>query len=262
MSVSPPRIWTGTVWHQRSEPTEHRFAYRMWWADLDLDTVDDRLEELRLLSSRRGRPLQWRRSDHHGDVGTPLAEATRALVESRTGNRPSGSIRLLAHLRTWGWCFNPIALHLCHGADGELETVVADVTNTPWNERHQYVLPADSRGVHGHVEPKALHVSPFMGMDQSYRFDIDIDETHLGVRITTIDDGREPFVAGVDLRAAPMTDAALATALLRHPMLTHRVSLGIHAQALRLWRKRVPIHRHPAAAPESQPTDPPREIVR
>jgi uncharacterized protein len=252
---APPRIWTGTVWHERREPTVNRFAYRMWWADLDLDELPNTLDRLRLLSGRPGRPLRWCRGDHHGDVSVPLAEATRALVEARTGTRLDGPVRLLAHVRTWGWCFNPIALHLCHDRSGELVRIVADVTNTPWKERHQYVLPADASGVHGHVEPKMLHVSPFMGMDQDYRFDVDLQPDRLLVRITTLEDGREPFAAGLDLRPTPMTDRALAAALVRHPMLTHRVSLGIHRQAVRLWRKRVPVHRHPRPHLDPRPQE-------
>ena len=261
--ASAPRIWSGTVWHDRRVPTPHRFAYRMWWADLDLDRLDHDLSDLRLVSDRRGRPLRWRRDDHYGDPATPPATAVRDLVEARTGERPEGPVRLLAHLRTWGWCFNPIALYLCHDADATMRWIVADVTNTPWKERHQYVLPADADGVHGHRQPKALHVSPFMPMDQQYRFDIDLDDERLAVRITTLADGTEPFAAGVDLRSTPMTDRSLAKALLRHPMLTHRVSTAIHTHAFRLWRKRVPVHRHPGAGSPHTTTEHAEEgIVR
>ncbi|MFP4513610.1 MAG: DUF1365 domain-containing protein [Acidimicrobiales bacterium] len=238
-------IWSGSVWHERSSPSRHRFDYRMWWADLDLDRIDHTLGHLRMLGTGRGRPLRFARSDYLGDPATDLATEVRDLVERRTGTLPDGPVRLVGHLRTLGWCFNPIALYLCHDAEGTLTWIVADVTNTPWKERHQYVLPADATGVHGHVEDKALHVSPFMGMDQRYRFDIDVSGEALRVRIVTIDGDTEPFAAGVDLTSRPMTDPALLTSLARHPLLTMRVSLGIHTQALRLWRKRVPIQPHP-----------------
>ena len=241
-------IWSGTVWHQRVAPTPHQFRYRMWWADLDLDRLDETLDQLRLLGTERGRPLRFQRSDYLGSTTEGLASSVRNLVESRTGSRPTGPIRLLGHLRTLGWCFNPIALYLCHGSTGTLEWIVADVTNTPWKERHQYVLPADPTGVHGHVEDKQLHVSPFMGMDQRYRFDIDLSAERLAMRVTTLEDGAEPFAAGIDLTSRPMSDPALAGILLSHPLLTMRVSLGIHSQALRLWRKGVALHHHPDRA--------------
>jgi uncharacterized protein len=251
-----PVIWTGRVWHERRSPAVHRFDYRMWWADLDLDHLDDTVRALRMLSDRRGHPLRVARADLHGDPEISPATAVRDLVEARTGDRPTGAVRFTGHVRTFGWCFNPIALYRCHDADGELKWIVADVTNTPWKERHQYVLPATNGVVVGHVEPKALHVSPFMEMDQHYRFDVDIDDDHLTTRIVTMADGSEPFAAGVDLRATAMTDAALLGTLVRHPLLTMRVSLGIHAQAVRLWRKRVPVQPHPRkrSAPEEVST--------
>ena len=172
-TVAPGRILTGTVWHDRRSPRSHRFTYRMWWADLDLDRLDDTVSTSRVLSMHPSAPLQFRRADYLGDPDVPLADAVRDLVEQRTGDRPLGAIRLVAHLRTGWWCFNPIALYLCHDDGGDLRWVVADVTNTPWKERHQYVLPATPTGVSGHEEAKALHVSPFMPMDQRYRFDLD-----------------------------------------------------------------------------------------
>jgi uncharacterized protein len=249
-----PRIWAGTVWHERAEPTHHHFEYRMWWADLDLDELDKTFGTLRALGPERGRPLRFDRSDYLGDPDRDLATEVRDLVEARTGDRPDGPVRLLGHLRTFGWCFNPIVLYLCHRADGSLAQVVADVTNTPWKERHQYVLPADRTGVHGHIEDKALHVSPYMGMNQQYRFDIDVSDHRLRVRIVTLEGDGEPFAAGVTLAARPMTDRALAATLIRHPLLTIRVSLGIHTQALRLFRKGVPVHRHPDQSREEVST--------
>ena len=48
---------------------------------------------------------------------------------------------MLTHLRTFGHCFNPVSFYYCFAADGErLEAIVAEVTNTPWGERHAYVL--------------------------------------------------------------------------------------------------------------------------
>lgn len=252
MSASTPQVWSGSVWHHRLRPTDHQFSYRLWWADLDVDDIEATLSKLMVLSDQRWRPLRFDRADYYGDASTPLGTSLRDLVESRTGTRPTGSIRLLANLRTLGWCFNPISLYLCHDDHGDLAWIVADVTNTPWKERHQYVMAADRSGVHGHLVDKALHVSPFMPMDQQYRFDIDVDPSTLRVRIDTIDHGDTPFQAGVELRCEPMTNRTLLAALVRHPMLTMRISLAIRTQALRLWRKRVPLHRHPDRRADAQ----------
>ena len=125
-------------------------------------------------------------ADFLGDPELPLAEAARDLVRERTGSAPTGPVRLLAGLRFAGHAFNPISLLYLHGADGGVEAVIAEVTNTPWGERHAYVL----EGGQGTVA-KRMHVSPFMGMEQSYRVVASEPGSRLALRITNLEDGRD-----------------------------------------------------------------------
>lgn len=266
-------LYEGVVWHERRTPFHRSFRMRVWLPYLDLDELPGLVDDLRLLSDRPGRPLRYRRADFVGDPGAPLADAVRDLVAERTGARPGGPVRMLAQLRTWGWCFNPLALHFCHDADGRLRHVVAVVTNTPWKERHAYVLPAGPDGVSGHETDKALHVSPFWPMQQRYRFDVTAPGEELAVRIENraagYGPGGEPeagdveHVAGLALRRRPLTDATLARALLRHPLLAHRVSSGIHLHAARLAVRGARFHPHPRRA-STAPGRPsrPREEAR
>ena len=117
----------------------------------------------------------FRRADYLGDPGMPLAAAVRARVRAATGDAPAGPIRLLAHLRYYGHCFNPVAFYYCYEADGAtLHSIVAEVTNTPWRERHAYVLPLASAERRAAARvwkfDKALHVSPFLPMQRQYRW--------------------------------------------------------------------------------------------
>ena len=121
------------------------FRIPMWMAYLDLDELPAVRRAVPLLSEGRWSPLRFRRSDYLGDVQVPLADAVRSLVAERTGERPTGPVCMLAHLRQWGWCFNPLTLYYCHDEGGTLRWVVAEVTNTPWKERHSYVLPEIGR---------------------------------------------------------------------------------------------------------------------
>ena len=111
--------------------------------------------------------MRFRRRDYLGDPAVPLADAVRALVADRTGAAPDGPIRLLTNLRTLGRCFNPVSFYYCFDRDERLEAVVAEVTNTPWGERHAYVLTGGGRVLRGEHK-KAMRVSPFMGMEQRY----------------------------------------------------------------------------------------------
>jgi uncharacterized protein len=249
-------LYEGVVWHERRRPFRRSFRSRIWLPLLDLDELPGLLASVPLLDDRPWRPLQFRRSDHHGDPTAPLADAVRDLVAERTGERPDGPIRMLAHLRTWGWCFNPLTLYYCHDRAGSpdgagpLRWVVAEVTNTPWKERHAYVLPAGPDGVHGHEEPKRLHVSPFWPMEQRYRFELSAPGEQLAVRIENLapgdtEDAEVVHVAGLALRRRPLTNRALARLLLRHPLLTHRVTAGIHRHAAALAARGARYQPHP-----------------
>ena len=100
-------------------------------------------------------------------------------MEQRAGFRPAGPIRVLTHLRYFGYVFNPVSFYYCFEPDGKnIVAIVAEVNNTPWGERHCYVLNARSRAnpeeswrwylCFGFQAAKAMHVSPFMPMDMRY----------------------------------------------------------------------------------------------
>lgn len=234
-------IYEGQLAHHRVQP-DHGFQFRLAMPLLDLDEIDEVVAAHPLWSNERANAVSFRRADHLGDPATPLATVVRDLVEERTGARPAGPIAALAHVRTWGWLFNPIAVYYCFDATGRsVEHTVLSVTNTPWKERHAYVLGAPGE----HDVAKALHVSPFFGMDQRYRINLSAPADDLDLTIAVSEHGERVFASELHLHRREISRAALGRVLWRHPMLTARVSAGIHANALRLWRKGAPLHRHP-----------------
>jgi DUF1365 family protein len=239
-------FYEGTVRHRRFAVRPHAFRHRIIMAYVDLDELPGLLGG-RLLRARPGL-LRFRRGDYLGDPAVPLADAVRALVTQRTGEAPDGPIRLLTQLRAFGHCFNPVSFYYCHRADGSLRCVVAEVTNTPWSERHAYVLEAgDAPLVEGRFD-KRLHVSPFMGMDQHYVWRATVPapgRPDLSVHIESREDGARAFDATLALRRRPLTVAATRRVLARHPAATLRVLGLIYAHAVVLALKRVPVHPRP-----------------
>jgi len=162
-------LYEGWVRHRRHTPVEHSFKYRHSMVLLDLDELPGILDRHPLFSARRPALARFRREDHIGDPDLPLAGCVRGLVAERTGTRPEGPIRLLTTLRTMGHNFNPVSFFYCFApADDGVEAVVAQVTNTPWGERHAYVLARRGETVMRDTMDKAFHVSPFIGMDNRY----------------------------------------------------------------------------------------------
>lgn len=233
-------LYVGWVQHRRYAPRAHEFRYPLFMAYLDLAELGLVFKGRWLWSARRPALARFRREDHFGDPRLPLDESVRELVQARSGRRPEGPIRLLTHLRYFGYVFNPVSFFYCFDAAGErVETVVAEVTNTPWGERCCYVLD----GLRAQTE-KAMHVSPFMPMDLRYDWRFTAPGEHLGVRMRLTGAAQTVFEATLALKQQPIANGVLA----RFPLMTAKVIAAIHWQALKLWLKRVPFHSHPAKA--------------
>ena len=249
MSGFASAIYEGRVRHRRHAPRAHAFEYRMAQLYLDLDEVDAVFRERWLWSVERPNLASFRRRDFLGDPAQPLAEAVRDRVERAVGERPGGPVRLLTHLRYAGYSFNPVSFYYCHAADGALHSIVAEITNTPWKERHAYVLPIESAQVRGRALhwrfPKTFHVSPFMPMDCEYDWRLTVPGDDLLVGMKVIRDGLGTFDATLNFKRRALSGGSLARVLWRYPLMTAQVVGAIHWQALRLWLKRVPLHTKP-----------------
>jgi DUF1365 family protein len=225
---------------------------------LDLAELDSVFSGRWLWSTSRPAPARFDRRDHLGDAKDSLDCAVRDLVTEHTGERPRGPIRLLTQLRHCGYVFNPVSFYYCFdAADRQLEVIVAEVNNTPWGERHCYVLDVRGQGdgkrwIHAR-SAKAMHVSPFHPMALDYHWGIRKPDDLLAVRMTltprdaAVASGARPvFDAALAFRRAPINAWTLAATQLRFTLMTLQVIVAIHWQAFRLWRKRVPLHDHPA----------------
>jgi DUF1365 family protein len=221
------RIYEGTVRHRRFAERSNEFTHKVALAYLDLHEPPP-----------TGRLVRFERSDYLGDPRQPLPDAVRDLVEERTGRRPEGPIRLLTQLRTFGVCFNPVSFYYCF--DEGLEAVVADVTNTPWGERHAYVVAGNGPVIKGDSD-KVLHVSPFMGMDHGYQWSVADPGETLSVHIESRRDGALAFDATLSLKRRPFSPRKLALG-------NARVLALIYGHALGLKLKGVGVHPHPEAA--------------
>lgn len=243
-------LYRGTVRHRRLAPTPHTFRYGVFQCYLDLADLPELFDRYWLWSARRPAPAWFRRADFLGDPAIPLDDAVRDAVERHGGPRPRGPIRMLAHLRYFGYVQNPVTFYYCFDAeDRAVETIVAEITNTPWRERHAYVLTPDAdqgtRGTRRFAFDKAFHVSPFMDMDHTYDWRFNEPGRRLVVHMENFQGGTKVFDATLSLRRSPVTGPSLAGVLARYPFMTAQVVTGIYWQAMRLWFKGTPFFVHP-----------------
>lgn len=254
MSLPVPALYVGRVRHRRVRPRAHAFDYPLFMAFLDID----RIPELMAVSDLAGHnTFAWASfddRDHLGDPALPLRERLRRSAAAAGVELPEGPVFLLTHLRYLGHCFNPVSYYYAYDREGRLARICADVSNTPWRERHAYWMdPARGletpKGRSFEVD-KAFHVSPFMPMACRYRWAFTEPGETLRVHISEFEKSLENnldflFDADLDLRRHPWDAAHLRDLLLRYPLMTLQVMAAIHWEALRLWIKRTPVHTHP-----------------
>jgi len=246
-------LYEGSVCHRRMGEVEHEFRYPLFMAYLDLCELPACFDGTWFWSARRPALAWWRRSDYLGDPDVPLDQAVRELVRERTGMQVDGPIRLLTHLRYFGKSFNPVSFYYCFSNDcKQVSAVVADVTNTPWGERHSYVMGVVDPTDHGTVKlmrarfDKQLHVSPLMGMDHTYDWRLTEPAEQLLVHIDSSGpDGKSVFDATLSLKRRELTPSAMRVALLRYPFLTARILARIYTHALRLKLRGAHYFPHP-----------------
>jgi DUF1365 family protein len=234
------RLFFTRVMHRRLFPVQYRFEYRVFSVLLDIDALDRVPAKLAVGPAKGWLPRRFRfdPADHGPRDGTPLRPWAEQVLAARGIDLDGGRIRILCFPRVLGYGFNPLSLWYCEHRDGRLRAVIAEVNNT-FGEHHFYLLADDGRPIDWPLRDRAVkcfHVSPLMDMQGEYHFRLSEPGDHIAVLIRQHDDdGRLKLVATQTGEGEPLTDAALARAFRRTPLLTLKVMAAIHWQALKIW---------------------------
>lgn len=249
---------SGSVRHRRMQPVSHAFEYRTGMLALDLDEWDRISQSSRLFSLERFNWLSLKRGDYFGDPQTDLQSAVADQVETATGWRPDGRIELITHPRYLGYVFNPVSFYCCYAAGDEPargavpRVIAAQITNTPWQERHLYCL----EGAPVHTSSagwksqryrfsKRFHVSPYNPMDQAYQWVFSFRDAALRIHMNVYRDDKKVFDATLDVERIPLTKPSVHQHIRQFPLESLKVVTGIYWHALKLKLKGAIFETHP-----------------
>lgn len=245
-------LYVGKVMHSRTLPVLNRFRYSIYMVYLDLSELDIVFRGRLLWSMERPNIHSFRRSDHVGDPQVDLLKTIGNMVEEETGCRPPGPIRLLTQLRHFGQIMNPVSFYFCwNSEDTQVETIVAEVHNTPWGETHCYVLPITGDNTLQETIfrfAKKFHVSPFMPMMMDYVWRLSQPCETIQVQMQNWENDCMVFEAVMQLSRRQVSGRNLASISVSYPLCTLKVVGAIYYQAMRLWIKRAPFYPHPNKA--------------
>lgn len=260
-------LYSGDVRHRRFTPVLHRFRYSMFMVYLDVDEIDDLCDKVTVFGRAWFHFARFRRQDYIDGVDN-INQAVEDKIYALTGERIHGKVSMLCHLRYGGLYFSPLNVYYIFDEQGVWQYVLAEVSNTPWNQRHYYAIPAKQYWQEKYfMDDKAFHVSPFNPMDQKYVWQLSLPDGNINIHLEVHDkkdsvrrgvknkdnensNHNEPlttkvFDATLTMRKQPLTTKVLLRHLLITPMMTIKVVVGIYWQAAKLWRKGAPIYDHP-----------------
>lgn len=234
-----PALYLGTIAHKRYIPREHQFRYPFFMWFLNLDHLHELPCYAPWFSTIRPALARFKREDYYGEKKQPLADSIRERLAELTGEAVQGEICALLNMRTMGIYFSPVNFYFGYDQHHSLSHFLAEVSNTPWNERHQYGYLIEETGLNFTAE-KAFHVSPFNHLNQEYHWQLTEPGLELLVQLGVADQRGQVFEAVLNLRRTELTKANIIDQIRKKPAMAMTILSRIYWQALRIFAKKIP----------------------
>jgi len=241
-------IYEGYIRHRRFTPFKNVFKYPIFMMYFDISKVEQLFNKKSIFFNiNKPSIVSFNRKDYHRNQIKCLDTAVRDTLKNKFEFDAKGPIRILTHLRYFGYCFNPVSFYYCFDKEDKVvESIMAEVTNTPWNERYTYFISElDSKKNFISSMKKQFHVSPFWDMDHNYDWYFTSPNKKITVNMKNFKDNMKVFDASLNLKRKNLNFKNLLNQIIRYPFITIKVFLRIHWQAFKLWLKGATFYTHP-----------------
>lgn len=260
-------LYRGEVIHQRLQPKQHRFAYRVtaWLVDLDeLPQLDKKLfgfghNRFNLIAfhdTDYGGGVDGRNSDNNVENSslTQLKEYLHTSLE-KDGIQTPRRISLLCYPRYLGYVFKPLSTYFCYDQQDNVSAIIYEVSNT-FGGRHHYVIKVadaanqtlgdneQTRTIQ-QAAKKCFYVSPFNPELGQYEFTISPPENHVAIVIKQSDQQQNLLHASFQGEQVELHALTALHEFIKTPFMTIKILLAIHWEATRLWLKGLRLYPRP-----------------
>jgi len=233
-------IYNGKVIHRRFKPKEHYFKYNVFSLLIDIDELEIIENKIKIFSYNKFNIISFFEKDHGPRDGTSLKEWVIKNLNDIGIDNDRIQIKLFCYPRIFGYVFNPLSVFFIYDENSRLISILYEVKNT-FGEQHTYIFKTDDEKVIVNDCTKKFHVSPFIEMECHYYFRVLKPSDKISVIIDQNDKDGKLLYASQDGKAKELNEKNLLLSFISHPLMTFKIIVAIHYEALKLWLKGIKV---------------------
>lgn len=246
-SFNQSYLYVGNIFHRRFSPKKHSFSYSLYMLAIDVSDIENQSNNFGILGCSWYHPLHFVEKDYLRGEPNSLRQRITNKIHLLNGYSDIDRVLMLVQVRCFGIYFSPANFYFCYDSTGKCTQMLAEVSNTPWNERHYYLVDLITKKEK--MNKKSFQVSPFLDLDMSYFWHVKPPCNSNNKLIITIENKRinceenvteKVFDASLVLNKQPLTKKNLSKVWCHFPIMTIKIVSSIYWQALRILMKRIP----------------------